>query len=63
MTDEIECVYDGDVIRPLRKPELRVGEHMTITIRRRLRVPPIRLPDIITDEDVEEIREERWAST
>jgi len=62
MTTKIECIYEGEYIRPLQSLDLSPGEHITITIQRKIQIKPIELSHIISDEEVEELREERWAS-
>ncbi len=62
MTVTIDCIYDGEVFRPLEKIDLIKGERLTLHIERHISLNPIVLQTPVTDELIQSLRRESWTS-
>ena len=62
MTVTIDCIYDGEVFRPLEKIDLIKGERLTLHIERHISLDPIVLQTPVTDVLIQSLRRESWTS-
>lgn len=62
MTHSFECIYDGEVFRPLEKINLKKGERLTVHIECHHSFDPIKLNMPITDDTIQSLRKESWTS-
>lgn len=62
MSVTVDCIFDGEVFRPLQKIDLQKGERCTVHIERHLSIEPIKLQTIITDDMIQSLRRETWTS-
>lgn len=62
MTVTIDCIYDGEVFRPLEKIDLIKGERLTLHIERHISLDPIVLQTPVTDDLIQSLRRESWTS-
>ena len=62
MTVTIDCIYDGEVFRPLEKIDLIKGERLTLHIERHISLNPIVLQTPVTDDLIQSLRRESWTS-
>lgn len=62
MTVKIDCIYDGEVFRPLEKIDLKKGERFTLHIERHISLDPIILQTQVTDDLIQSLRRESWIS-
>jgi len=62
MSVTVDCIYDGEVFRPLEKIDLKKGERLTLHIERHITLDPIKLQTPVTDDVIQSLRRESRTS-
>ncbi|WP_367278947.1 antitoxin family protein [Methanospirillum sp.] len=62
MTDTIECIFTGNVLKPIEPLHLKDGERVIVHIERKIPFNTIKLKTSLSREYVRTIRDESWMS-
>ncbi len=60
MAETIECVFIGNVLKPVEPLDLKDGERVIVHIERKLPFDTIKVKNPISREYIRSIRDESW---
>lgn len=63
MGKAIGCIYEGNVLKPVGKIQLKEGERIRVTIEKKLPFEPIQLKKKPASEHITALRDESWTSS
>jgi len=60
MSETIECIYSGTVLRPIKPLNLKEGERIVVHIEKKLPFETIKIQTPVSREYIRSLRDESW---